>query len=292
MLTLYLLLFATGLFAGTVDAIAGGGGLISLPVLLSMGMPPHIAIGTNKLQGTIGTLIATRRYYREGLISFEKVYAGIIFGLVGSITGAVIGQVMGNDTLREIIPFLLFAVLLYTVFSPKLGMRDEHARMPEFLFYTLFGFSLGLYDGFFGPGTGSLWVFFLTFFLGYNLVKATAYTKVFNLNSSLIASICFAIGGNIDYGVAFAMALGQLIGGRLGAHLAIKKGVALIRPLYLMVVLATITTLSCKHYTSSALFLQITEQFGLIPQIVVGIAILSSAVFIYMRVNKRQKQQA
>jgi uncharacterized membrane protein YfcA len=229
---LLLLLFFTGLFAGTVDAIAGGGGLISLPVLLSIGMPPHMAFGTNKLQGTIGTFAAAMKYYRHGYISLKKAYLGIIFGLLGAILGAVTAQVVHSELLRQIIPVLLFCVFIYTVCSPKLGVQDNQAKMSEFLFYLIFGFALAFYDGFLGPGTGSFWVFALTFFLGYNLLKATAYTKIFNLNSSFIAMICFAIGGNIDYRLGLTMAMGQIIGGRLGAHFAITKGARLIRPFF------------------------------------------------------------
>lgn len=288
---MYFLLFLTGLFAGTVDAIAGGGGLISLPVLLSLGIPPHLAFGTNKLQGTAGTLIATIKYYRAGLIDINKIYLCIFLGLIGSIGGSLVGQTVSNHALHEIIPFLLSAVLIYTIFSPKLGHQDEKPRMQQQWFYIIFGFSLGFYDGFFGPGTGSLWVFFLTFFLGFNLVKSTAYTKIFNLNSSLIATACFAYCGNIDYTIALVMALGQLIGGRFGASLALKRGSGLIRPLYMVVVSSTIVTLSYRSYTHSSIFTQITQQFGLLPQLMIASAILVGVVLFYVRINKRQKDQ-
>jgi len=283
------LLFATGLFAGTVDAIAGGGGLISLPILLSIGMPPHLAFGTNKLQGTIGTLVATFNYYRHGLISIKKIYHGVIFGLVGSILGAVLAQVVSSGMLRDIIPVLLFIILIYTVCFPKLGHNDEKPKISEFWFYLLFGFALAFYDGFFGPGTGSLWVFALTFFLGYNLIKATAYTKVFNLNSSFVATICFALGGNIDYRYALCMAVGQIVGGRLGAHLAITRGARLIRPLFLYVVSLTIATLIYKSYANSVFFIYLTEQFSFTSLILVAVVILISALFIYLRLGRRQK---
>src|SRR5579885_2617174 len=284
-----LILFLTGLFAGTVDAIAGGGGLISLPVLLSIGVPPHIAFGTNKLQGTIGTFVATLKYYRHGYIAMNKIYLGVIFGLIGGTLGSISAQVLSSEILRKIIPILLFIILIYTISSPRLGHQDEKPRMKEFWFYLSFGFVLAFYDGFFGPGTGSFWVFALTFLLGYNLIKATAYTKAFNLNSSFIATICFAIGGNIDYRFALAMASGSLIGGRLGAHLAITKGARLIRPLFLCMVTVTIATLVYKSYSSSDLFVYLTDQFGLVPQILAAMTVLISLLFIYLRVARRQK---
>lgn len=240
------LLFFTGLVAGTVDAIAGGGGLISLPMLLSVGVPPHLALGTNKLQTSIGTSMATFSYYRQGWISLRTVYKGLIFGFFGAVLGAMTGQIISSALLAKVIPVLLVVILIYTLFSPKLGSIDAKPKMNEFWFYAIFGFVLGFYDGFFGPGTGSLWAFAITFFLGYNLTKATAYTKVFNLKSNLIATACFALGHNIDYRIALFMAAGQIIGGRLGALLAIRGGAKLIRPIFIFVVTATIVSLAYR----------------------------------------------
>ncbi len=246
---IFLFLFLAGLLAGTVDAIAGGGGLISVPVLLSIGLPPHLAFGTNKLQSSVGTLMAAGRYYRHGLISLKSVYEGVIFGFMGAVAGAVSMQMLDTKILQLIIPFLLLGILLYMLFSPH-GKMDQPSlpRMPATWFYLIFGFGLGFYDGFFGPGAGSFWVFALTFFLGYNLIKATAYTKIFNLNTNIVATICFALGGNIDYHYAACMAAGSLLGGQLGAHLAVRKGVRLIRPVFLGIVSLTIASLVYRSY--------------------------------------------
>jgi uncharacterized membrane protein YfcA len=245
---LILLLFFTGLFAGTVDAIAGGGGLISVPILLSTGMPPHIVLGTNKLQSSIGTLMAAINYHRHGLVSFKSVMVGLFFGVLGASAGAIVSQLISGDVLRKIVPFILFVILIYTIFTPKLGHQDEQPRMRAPIFFSVFGFLLSFYDGFFGPGTGSFWVFLITFFLGFNLIKATAYTKIFNLNSNFVSLICFAIGGNIDYRLGFCMAAGQLIGGYVGAHLAIKKGARFVRPFFLAIVTITILSLLYKVF--------------------------------------------
>ncbi len=286
---LLIILFTTGLLAGTVDAIAGGGGLISLPVLLGLGIPPHLAFGTNKLQGTLGTFIATRRYYRQGWISLETVYIGVIFGLAGSIAGAVLGQALGSDILKKIIPVLLMLILIYTLFSPRLGIREEKPRVSEYWFYIIFGFVLGFYDGFFGPGVGSFWVFLLTFFLGYSLIKATAYTKLFNFNSSFIAMICFGLGGNIDYKIGLCMAAGQLIGGRLGANLAIKNGARLIRPLFLSVVTMTIATLTYRTYLRSDLMIRFANQYSLLPKVLIVISLFMGLLFAYLKINRSLK---
>lgn len=245
---LMFILFFTGLLAGTVDAIAGGGGLISVPVLLSVGLPPHVAFGTNKFQGAIGTLVATRRYWRAGCINKDDLLLGLVSGLIGAAAGAIVNQVVSADILKQIAPVMLLLIFIYTVLSPRFGHQDEHPRIRSHIFYSVFGFALAFYDGFFGPGSGAFWVFLLMFFLGYNLIKATAYTKVFNLNSSLMAVACFAVGANIDYRVGLCMAAGQIIGGQLGASLALKKGVKLIRPIFLTMVFLTISSLAYRNY--------------------------------------------
>lgn len=243
-----LLLFLTGMLAGTVDAIAGGGGLISMPILMSVGLPPHVAFGTNKLQSSIGTMMAARRYWRAGWISLRDIIPGLTYGFFGAATGAVLNQIISGDILKKIVPVMLLIIFAYTLLSPRFGNDDQKPRINSEIFYLLFGFTLAFYDGFFGPGVGAFWVFLLMFFLGYNLIKATAYTKVFNLNSNLVALICFAAGSNIDYKIGFCMAAGQIIGGQIGAGLAIRNGVKLIRPLFLTMVFVTISTLAYRNY--------------------------------------------
>lgn len=236
----FLFLLLAGLLAGTVDAIAGGGGLISLPVLILSGLPIHIALGTNKLQASVGTGMAAYNYFKKGLISSTTFLDGLLFGLVGTLLGVFLVSYLDNKLLNKLIPLFMVAIFLYTLFTPRLGMTDQMPKMKENFFYLIFGFFLGFYDGFFGPGTGSLWVVCLIFFLGYNLVKATAYTKIFNLKSNLIAFIFFSLAHQVNYEIGFIMALGQLCGGRLGSHLAIQNGVRFIRVVFLLIVLLTI----------------------------------------------------
>lgn len=242
------LLFLTGLIAGTVDAIAGGGGLISVPVLLGVGMPPHLALGTNKLQSSCGTLMAAHSYYRQGLIDKNKLIIGLVFTLLGALSGAITIQLISGNILSKLIPILLFVILIYTLFTPRFGHIELSPKISERLFFIIFGFLLGFYDGFLGPGVGSFWVFAFMFFVGFNLIQATAYTKVFNLNTNLVALACFAIGNNIDYRIGLSMAAGQLIGGRFGAYLAIQKGSKVIRPIFIIVVAMTLLMLLYKNY--------------------------------------------
>lgn len=287
-----LLLFMVGLLAGTVDAIVGGGGLITLPILLSIGMPPHLALGTNKLQSSVGTFIAARRYYKLGLISVKSAYIGIIFGLIGAVSGSLLSQVMDGSQLKKIVPVVLIAILIYTIYSPTLGHEDIHPRMNKKIFYTLFGFVLGFYDGFMGPGTGTLWFFALTFFLGFNMVKATAYTKLFNLNSNVIALICFAIGSNIDYRTALIMAAGQIVGSRLGVSLVIRNGVTLIRPLFQCVISGTILMLLYKGYLNDgyAQFSDFSKQHQFVPLLAMMTFLLFLSWFVYNKLLRQDRK--
>jgi len=242
------LFFGAGLLAGTVDAIAGGGGLISLPLLVSVGLPAPVALGTNKLQASVGTFVATYNYFKNDLISFQILIKGILFGFLGATSGALAAQYIDSSILERILPFLMLAIFVYTIYTPNLGLLDNKQRMNEPLFYMLFGFGLGFYDGFLGPGTGSFWVIALVFFLGYNLSKATAYTKVFNLKSNIIAATWFVLGHHIDYKIGALMACGQLLGGKIGSQLVILKGSKLVRPIFLTIVFFTILIMFYKSY--------------------------------------------
>lgn len=242
------LLFLAGLASGFVDSIAGGGGLISLPVLLSVGMPPQLALGTNKLQATFGVLTAAINYTRKGTVDLKACWLGVIMTIIGAMSGAWIVQKVDSDFMRHLVPVLLLLVLIYTVFSKNLGLNDRKARLPQTLFFILFGLSLGFYDGFFGPGTGSFWTAALLLFLGSNLTKAVGITKIMNFTSNIVALTVFVIGGNVYYTAGITMAVGQIIGARVGSNLAIKKGTRFIRPVFIAVVLATIIRLLYLNY--------------------------------------------
>ena len=237
------LLFLTGLTAGLIDAIAGGGGLITLPVLLSTGMPPKLALGTNKFQSSFGSFTASYYYSRRDVAHPRRAKLGIIMTLVGAGLGAWAVQQVDSDVLSGFVPFLLLAIALYTLLTPKLGEVRTVPKISETTFYILTGIILGFYDGFFGPGVGSFWTILFVFGLGFDLMKATGYTKVMNFASNIISFVVFFIGGHIWFLGGACMAVGQILGSRIGASLAIKRGARFIRPLYITVVLATIVKL-------------------------------------------------
>ena len=246
----YVILFATGFFAGFVDSIAGGGGIIALPVLLSVGAPPHLALGTNKMQSSFGSFTASVNYIRKGLVDFKETLRGILFTAIGALSGTIIIQLISPDLLAHIIPFLLVAIFLYTLLNPKVGASDKSHRLRPEVYYVIFGILLGFYDGFFGPGTGSFWTMSLVFFLGFNLKKATGYTKVFNFTSNVFSLGAFVIGGNVLFFVGLIMGIGQVIGATLGSHLVVAKGVSFVRTIFLIAVGATILKLIYSTYLS------------------------------------------
>ena len=247
---LVLLLFGTGFSAGFVDSIAGGGGLIALPVLLSTGISPQMALGTNKLQGSFGTLSATYNYIKKGEVKLNEAWTGALFTLVGAMTGAWAIQHMDAGFLNQIIPFLLVAVFLYTLFSRNLGTGATRPKLPRNLFFLIFGLGLGFYDGFFGPGTGSFWTAAFIAVMGFTMTKAAGFTRIMNFVSNIVALAMFVIGDNVLYSVGLCMALGQVLGARVGSNLAIQKGTSFIRPIFLTVVFLTIVRLVYVNYSS------------------------------------------
>lgn len=244
----YFLLFLTGLCAGFVDSIAGGGGLIALPVLFSVGLPPEIALGTNKLQGSFGTFSASYNYIKKGVVKLNESLFGIMFTFIGAILGAWTVQQIAAGFIELLIPVLLIFVFIYTLVAKDLGHGSATPKMPQHLFFFLFGIGLGFYDGFFGPGTGSFWTAALLILLGLNMKKASGITRIMNFTSNIVALSVFIISGNVFYSAGLCMAAGQIIGARSGSSLAIKKGVGFIRPVFLTVVFLTIVRLVYRTY--------------------------------------------
>ncbi|SPE61029.1 conserved membrane hypothetical protein [Verrucomicrobia bacterium] len=242
------LLFGTGLAAGFVDAIAGGGGLITLPVLLSLGLGPQEALGTNKLQATFGSGSAAWHYAQAKTVLLSDCGRGFVFSLVGAALGAWAVQQLRRSFLEHAIPFLLFAVALYTFFTPRLGADDLHPRMRRGWFDLCFGLLLGFYDGFFGPGTGTFWTMAFMLLLGFNLTRATAYTKVMNFGSNLSSLIFFIARGNALFAAGLTMGVGQLLGARIGSRMVIARGTKFIRPIFIAAVLALTLKLLWDHF--------------------------------------------
>jgi uncharacterized membrane protein YfcA len=229
-------LFGTGAAAGFVDSIAGGGGLITLPVLLNLGLSPQVALGTNKLQSSFGSGSATWHYSRGGAVNLRDCRRGFLYTFVASAAGALAVQSLDPGLLRRAIPLLLLAVAGYVLCKPKLGEAERQPRLTRARFDLLFGLGLGFYDGFFGPGTGTFWAMACVLGLGQNLTRATGHTKVMNFASNLGSLLLFLIGGKVLFAAGLFMGAGQFLGARIGSKMVIANGSKLVRPILLAVV--------------------------------------------------------
>lgn len=226
--------------ASFVDAVAGGGGLISLPAYYLTGMPAHLATGSNKFSSCIGTAFSTGRFLKDGSISPKVAAISAAFALAGSFGGARLALVLDDYFLRVSMLVLLPAAAVLILLGKKKEAPDVctfgsiSARRAVVL-SALIGVVLGLYDGFFGPGTGTFLIIAYTTLLGFDFKTACGNTKVVNLSSNLAAVITFIAAGKIVYAVAGPAAVCSIAGHWIGSGLAIKKGAKFIRPVMLFV---------------------------------------------------------
>ena len=218
--------------AGTVDAIAGGGGLITLPALMTAGLLPHAALATNKGQSVWGSLAALIAFWRAGRVDRKQALYAFPLGFAGSFAGATIVSGIDKDALRPIvIAMLVGAAFLLLIKKPPAS--EDGNRRP--LVAAVLALVIGAYDGFFGPGTGTFLIVGFVALCARSLVHASADAKVVNFASNLAALIVFAYNGLIRWELALPMAFGQLCGGILGARLAMRGGERIVRGVVLAV---------------------------------------------------------
>nr|WP_044470836.1 TSUP family transporter [Mannheimia massilioguelmaensis] len=225
------ILFIVAMLAGFIDAIAGGGGLITIPALLMTGMPPTLALGTNKLQGCGGSLSASLYFLFHKTVNLKNIWLIVLMSFMGSVFGAIAVQQIDSSMIKKLIPFLVFAIGIYFLLMPKLGNEDREQRVSYLLFAFFASFPIGFYDGFFGPGAGSLFSVAAIMLLGFNIAKATAHAKVMNFASNIGSFLFFLLGGQILWSVGLIMMVGQFIGANLGAKVVLSKGKQIIRPM-------------------------------------------------------------
>jgi uncharacterized membrane protein YfcA len=242
-------LTATAVLTGFIDAIAGGGGLIMMPALLSAGIPPINALATNKLQSMFGTSVACSNYARKGLIDWRANLLGVAFVFAGATIGVLAVQAIDTKALSLIIPLLLVSVAAYVLISPRMSDEDAHQRISA-RGYAPVGAAIGAYDGFFGPGTGSFFTASLVGLRGLGLTRATALTKLFNLTSNVASVLFFAIGGKILWLLGLCMAAGAMLGGWIGSHTAMRFGAQVIRPLLVILSLGLTVRLLWTYFAA------------------------------------------
>lgn len=250
---LLLLLFMVSILAAFIDSIAGGGGLLTVPVLLACGLTPAQTLATNKLQAAGGSFSASLYFIRRKVVSLREQKLNIACTVAGAMIGSVLIQYINSEILRHILPALLFIIGLWFLLMPNLGLLDNEARLKGPLFALIAGGCVGFYDGFLGPGSGSFYSLAFVTLAGFNLSRATAHAKVLNFTSNITSLCLFIFVGNMVWGCGIVMMLGAIIGARLGARLVISRGRQLIRPLVVAVSMLMCLKLWYDTYSSTLL---------------------------------------
>ncbi|MFL5355840.1 TSUP family transporter [Archangium sp.] len=239
------LLCVAALTAGVVDAIAGGGGLVTMPVLLATGLPTHLVLGTNKGQSVFGAFAALVRYARAGLVRGKLAAVTFPLGLAGSFLGAWLVLKLRPEVLKPLVLALLVIVAAFLAFrrGPPPEERPEPPLRRMLTLGGVIALLIGTYDGFFGPGTGTFLIIAFSGLLGHGLTRASADAKVVNFASNVAAVSLFAYRGVVLWYVALPMAAAQFTGAWIGAHLAVRGGDKLVRKVVLLVVTALVIKL-------------------------------------------------
>lgn len=226
-----LLFFAAAALAGFIDSIAGGGGLIGIPVLLLSGLPPINALATNKVQGMAGSFTASMTMIKKGVVDFNKIWFAALMSFIGATLGTICVHYIDVSVLDILVPIVLIMIGLYFLLVPNIGDVEKKPRMDEKLFNTTVVPGIGFYDGIFGPGTGSFFSLSNIALRGQQIITATGNAKVLNFASNIAAVVVFVVSGKVVWLVGGVMIVGQMLGAYLGSLMVIKNGSKLIRPL-------------------------------------------------------------
>jgi uncharacterized membrane protein YfcA len=252
-LDIYSLLILCGVAftAGFIDAVAGGGGLLTVPALLTAGLPPHLALGTNKLAATFGSSTASWTYFKKKL--FDPVFwrNSIIATAIGSVVGTFTVSYISADFLAKWLPLLILITAIYTLVSKH--KPDNQLALPKVtgrfkIIQVIQGAILGFYDGFAGPGTGAFWTVSTMAIYRMNLLLSCGLARTMNFVSNFCSLIAFMALGHINYMLGICMGLCLMVGAYIGAHSAIKFGGRFIRPVFITVVLAIAIQLTYKAW--------------------------------------------
>ena len=226
--------------AGLVDAIGGGGGLISLPAYLLAGLPIHQTIATNKLSSTCGTTLATIRFIREGLVNWKLAVPTIVFAMLGSSLGANLSLRVSEGIMEKIL-FVVLPVVAFIVMNPKIF--HDNPRQQLVLHKTLWitaiasSFLVGMYDGFYGPGTGTFLIIAFTVFAKLDIRTSNAHAKIINLTTNITSLVIFLFNGQAVILLGLAAAACNMAGNYIGSGLAMTKGSKITRPVIILVLI-------------------------------------------------------
>ena len=251
--SLLVILCAVAFSAGFIDAIAGGGGLLTVPALLTAGLPPHVVLGTNKLAATFGSFTASLAYYRKKL--FNPIYwrRSLFYTAIGAVLGTVVVDMLSKEALEKILPILILAAAVYSLFSRM--QPDDKLDLPipnNKLFWQqrAQGLTLGFYDGIAGPGAGAFWMVSTMALYRINLLLTCGVARSMNFISNGFSLAAFMMLGHVNYALGIAMGLCLMLGAWLGAHSAIKFGGRFIRPVFICVVIAIAMRLAWQAWSN------------------------------------------
>ena len=241
-------------FAGFVDAMAGGGGLIQLPALI-VGLPNKelpLILGTNKVPSIFGTAAAARNYFKNIKPDIPLTLSMMGPAFIGSMGGASLAAAVPKDFFKPFIVLLLVAVAIYTWVKPELGMNEnlKYTHKKRLAIVALIGLLIGFYDGIFGPGTGTFLVFFLVSGIGYAFLKASGTAKLVNISTNAGAILSFQLTGHIWWQLGLLLAFANVTGAIIGSRLAIKGGSPLVRKVFLAVTFLLIARVAWDTFIS------------------------------------------
>ena len=236
----YLIVCPLLFLAGFVDAIGGGGGLISLPAYLLAGLPMHQAIATNKLSSACGTTLATMRFIKNGLVNLKFAIPSVLSAIIGSSSGARL-SLLTNESLMENLLFIVLPLAAFIVLNKNLFKDSEESILilnkRTYLVAIAAALIIGMYDGFYGPGTGTFLIIAFTVWGKMNVSTANAQAKVINLTTNLTSLTIFLLNGQVLFSLGIAGAICNMLGGYLGAGLVMQKGSKIVKPVILFVLL-------------------------------------------------------
>jgi len=248
-------LLAFAFVAGFIDSVAGGGGLVQVPALFIFlpTVPAAALLGTNKCASIWGTLVASFQYARAVPIEWRATLPTCAMAVVFGFAGAAAVTMLPGDFLRPLVLVLLVAVLAYTLWRKDLGAihAPRLGARPQFWAGLVTGAVIGFYDGFFGPGTGSFLVFAFVGLFGFSFLAASASAKIVNVTTNFAALVFFVANGQVLYKIALPMAVMNVAGSYVGSHLAIRRGSAFVRTVFLLVVGALIARYAWDLYARS-----------------------------------------
>lgn len=241
-------LFFVALVAGFLDTLAGGGGLISMPALIVSGIPPLAALGTNKLQGCMGTATASYMMLKTKKVIWKDIKYLMLSAFLGSTLGTIAVQFINTDVLPFVIPIVLLLIAIYFLISPMPSKATTKAKLSDNKYRNWVVPFIGFYDGMFGPGTGSFFSLSGVFFRGYNLIKSTANAKLLNFSTNIASLIVFIMMGQIAWCIGFAMMAGQALGAWFGSLFLLKINPKYLRALVVFMCVGTLIKYAFSNF--------------------------------------------